>query len=176
LGPLHSITTCLRKSFDFSGRASRAEFWMHLALCFVVIILLQLFFTVTILPVKEFGTIEIDGVKTRYSLLSILGFFIPLLLSASMLAVTARRFQDYGWSGRWFRWMFYLVGLAVILAITAVLGAFVQNPTMFNASFYYGFMAIFPPFASVFWTFWIGFLPSSPGPNRYGPNPREVTP
>jgi uncharacterized membrane protein YhaH (DUF805 family) len=27
LTPLKSITTCLRKSFDFSGRATRAEFW-----------------------------------------------------------------------------------------------------------------------------------------------------
>jgi uncharacterized membrane protein YhaH (DUF805 family) len=27
LGPVEAITTCLRKSFDFSGRASRAEFW-----------------------------------------------------------------------------------------------------------------------------------------------------
>jgi uncharacterized membrane protein YhaH (DUF805 family) len=37
LGPIQSITTCLRKSFDFSGRATRAEFWWFapIAICVV---------------------------------------------------------------------------------------------------------------------------------------------
>jgi uncharacterized membrane protein YhaH (DUF805 family) len=31
------------------------------------------------------------------------------------------------------------------------------------------------PYASVLWTFWIGFVRPEPGANQYGPNPQEVT-
>jgi len=34
---------------------------------------------------------------------------------------------------------------------------------------------LFPPFASIIWTFWIGFVRPEPAPNTYGPNSQEVS-
>jgi uncharacterized membrane protein YhaH (DUF805 family) len=176
LRPNSHIGARIANFFLFSGRATRTEYWRHLALCFLVIVALQIFFVIVGYSMTTLEAIEINQIKTNYSLINIFGISAPLIISFSMLAVTARRFQDYGWSGRWFRWMFYLFGIALTLTLIAVIGVLLQRPALFNSSLYYGFMTVFPAFGSVFWTFWIGFLKPQAGPNSYGPNPREVTP
>jgi len=98
-----------------------------------------------------------------------------LLFCILMLACTARRFQDHGWSGRWFRWMMYLcwfvIGLILLFAIRAVFtgGAVLTSVPPWL------FLPLFPPFASIIWTFWIGFVRPEPAPNIYGPNSQEVS-
>ena len=95
---------------------------------------------------------------------------------ALMLPTVARRFQDHGWSGHWFRRIF-LLGLPCIVFGSAalVLGVLSNNDAIawlgFGLSFFAGFVA----YASVIWTFWIGFVRPEPGANAYGPLPGTST-
>jgi uncharacterized membrane protein YhaH (DUF805 family) len=74
---VESIKTCLNKYADFTGRASRSEFWWWVL--FVVVV--------------------------RYVLHHFLGFWIGTLFSCAVLipnlAVGARRLHDTGKSGWW---------------------------------------------------------------------------
>lgn len=101
LGPIKATTTCLRKSFDFSGRATRAEFWWFAP---VVIIFTALWFSsdriMTMFPL-HFGVLG--------SILVVL-FVVPFPL----YAVSVRRFRDAGhWA--WF---------PTLLPIWVVIGPF----------------------------------------------------
>jgi uncharacterized membrane protein YhaH (DUF805 family) len=98
------------------------------------------------------------------------------LISFLMLSTTARRFQDCGWSGRWFLWMFYLLIPAIALGIVTIIGTITNNAALAVFGFVAGFLALFPIYASIIWTFWIGFVRTEAGPNLYGPHPNEVTP
>ncbi len=71
-----SIETCFTKYTDFSGRATRSEFWWFQLLYFIVYII-----AFCIKPVLAF--------------IVILGFFLPLL------AVAIRRLHDTNRSGWW---------------------------------------------------------------------------
>ncbi|MGF6311992.1 uncharacterized membrane protein YhaH (DUF805 family) [Bradyrhizobium sp. i1.8.4] len=64
-----SIATCFRKFADFSGRASRAEFWWFLGFCLLVL-----------LAAHQFDT----------------AIYVAIAMALPLLAVTARRFHDSG--------------------------------------------------------------------------------
>ncbi len=71
-----AVSTCLRKYADFSGRASRSEFW---------------WFTLF-----EFGALILSALihEIAYEL-------VALALLLPVLAVSARRLHDIGKSGWW---------------------------------------------------------------------------
>ena len=61
MGPLDAIKTCLAKSFQFKGRASRAEFWWFACALFIITILaLAPHATVLSSPTLRHGGMEID--------------------------------------------------------------------------------------------------------------------
>lgn len=71
VGFVDAVTTCLRKYVDFSGRASRSEFW---------------YFTLAY------------GIASN---IPFIGAIISLALLLPSLAVSARRLHDTGKSGWW---------------------------------------------------------------------------
>ena len=87
-----SVTTCLRKYADFSGRAGRPEFWWFALFCLALSLVVQL----------------------------ILGDWIAMLVNLALLlpslAVGARRLHDMGKTG-WLQlvWLIPLVGWAVMI-------------------------------------------------------------
>ncbi len=72
--------------------------------------------------------------------------------------------------------MFYLLGIAVALVVVAIIGTLAQNSGLAFFGFIAGFLTLFPIYASIIWTFWIGFVKGEPGPNSYGPNPLDAAP
>ncbi len=83
-----SIFTCFRKSFDFRGRAQRAEYWWFAVFQIVL------------------------GLATSWSL--ILGSIVSWGLLLPILAVTARRLHDTGRTG-WLALIYVLNVLTVPL-------------------------------------------------------------
>lgn len=87
-----SVTICLRKYVDFSGRASRPEFWWFALFTFLV------------------------GLVVNAILGSWIGMLVNLALTLPSLAVGARRLHDMGKSG-WFQllWLIPFIGWAVMI-------------------------------------------------------------
>ena len=100
-----SIKTCLFKYVDFTGRASRAEFWYFTL------------FTILLSVVAEI----LDAALAGQSVWSYSGFFGPMssivtvVTTLPCLAVAARRLHDVGKSGWW--QLLYLTIIGTILLL-----------------------------------------------------------
>ncbi len=175
MGPVAAITDGLSNLNNFSGRSSRSAYWWMSGFTMVAITIFQrvsiALTGVDALPPQFEVTADHPLTQVFFSIFTV-SFLLVCLL---MLACTARRFQDHGWSGRWFRWMMYLcwfvIGLILLFASRA---AFTGGAVLTSVPPWL-FLLLFPPFASIVWTFWIGFVRPEPTPNIYGPNPQEVS-
>jgi uncharacterized membrane protein YhaH (DUF805 family) len=170
-----SLARFISSSFQFSGRASRSEYWKRFGKSVLVVCVFQ---WVVILAL--YLMIGSDAIATGPISLANMPLGAIILVSLGMicfltLSTTARRFQDHGWSGRWFQWMFYLLALAATCVAITVAGILMQNATFANAGFSMGFLTLFPIYASIIWTIWIGFVKADTGSNQYGPNPLEAS-
>lgn len=179
MGPVQTITTCLRKSFTFSGRASRSEFWwfvlsINLLIPIAGLVDYWLFGTGRYLFMYQEGNFQFeiftDGVFT---------LIFPVLSLISILTAAARRLHDNGRSGHWL--FLPLLLLLLLFMITPVMLA-LFGQAQGQATIMTGFPALIVTYLalSIFLgliaiLFWLA-SPSQPGPNRYGPNPVEVTP
>ena len=166
-----SVKTCLRKYADFSGRATRAEFWWWVL--------------ATILVSLAFSAIDsfISAISKAY-IYSPLGTIFALAVLLPDLAVTARRLHDIGKSGWWqLAWLAIGVLGAIPLIVGVVVGlvaAFGGNGSWVNMgepSFWLpisiGFVISFLIWAGIFiwWLVWM-VKQGQTGPNHYGPDPR----
>ena len=82
MGPVEAVTTCLRKYFDFKGRARRSEFWWFIA--FLVIVSVALTFISGLVPAVGYVSLV----------------FFLLMIIPEMAALT-RRLHDANHSGWW---------------------------------------------------------------------------
>ena len=177
--PREAIITCLKKSVSFKGRASRSEFWWFVPIGVLSPILLLMALSATGLHIL---------------------IVIPLIwLSAlPLFAVGSRRLQDTGEAGEdaYKPWAFFAI-FALLASFSFKSGGLVEDafasdtppdgPAGLAFTFVYfwggtvliGVLALIslvvfliqitPAFAQT-------LVPSQPGPNKYGPNPNEVTP
>ncbi len=155
MGPIRSIKTCLAKSFQFSGRASRSEFWW-----FTLILIIVLVGVLLLIDISALG-FDFEGTAAYAPVADTLGL---LTLPAGM-AATARRLRDLG-----------LPGWPAALALVATYAtSFI--PTTPSTTFAVGLDWISYVLSAVnLAVLFIAAFPSTPGPNRYGPPPSEVTP
>ena len=149
-----SIRTCFVKYFDFSGRASRPEFWWFFLFAFLAQAVLGL-----VLPGVAF-----------------------LVFISPFLAVSVRRFHDTGRSAWWL--MLYLasgLGSLILVAIGFVL-AFADDSFFTGVEIEAGDFAgfVIPLLLGLVTAFVCGILPlvfcaaaGTVGPNRYGPDPLQ---
>ncbi len=103
MGFIESVKTCFTKYTDFSGRASRSEFWYFTLFILIYFIVIG-FLSGIILGIQYPGMSdqEIDYFYDSFTIL----FVLPILLPS--LTVTARRFHDFGHSG-WIQIGFYFL-------------------------------------------------------------------
>jgi uncharacterized membrane protein YhaH (DUF805 family) len=179
LGPIQSIKTCIAKSFDYSGRTERAAFWW-----FVLAILLMAP-VVGLLDYAMFGKGTYvalrQGGQFRFQI-NAQGWFTALFVLLSILpfvAAMVRRMHDIDKSGYYLLSPFAAMLFALIVG-SIMFGLFGQSQG--SASLVYGAPALIITYAALPVLFSITALswwlssPSQLGPNRYGPNPLEVTP
>ncbi|MEE2759351.1 MAG: DUF805 domain-containing protein [Candidatus Thermoplasmatota archaeon] len=111
-----AVTSCFQKYFDFNGRASRSEYWFFY-LSYVIAVFTAMLGSIMVMMVSEslwaLSMIGYVGV--------ILGFIAP------MLAVTARRLHDVGYSGLWMLIAFVPFGSLVLLVFCLMEGEGHQN-------------------------------------------------
>lgn len=98
MGPAQAIRTCFAKSFQYSGRASRAEYWWFLPVGLFV-------------PVAALMLLNEANPDTP-TLLRGLVFFLTL---SPLMAVTRRRLTDTGEGSTWFETP--LMALVFVLAL-----------------------------------------------------------
>jgi|TARA_A100001037_G_C14716425_1_gene442725 uncharacterized membrane protein YhaH (DUF805 family) len=91
-----SIKICFKKFADFSGRASRSEFWWF-----------HLFYIIVIIVAAIFDSFYVDN-SQNMGPVELVSYLILLLPS---LAVTARRLHDVDKSGWWMLIALTLIGL-----------------------------------------------------------------
>jgi len=104
-----SIKTCFKKYFDYSGRATRAEYWWFQLLWWCVTI----FCTTTMFAAE-------DDAVGKFAMVIWLAFFVLTL--APNYCVSVRRLHDTGWSGRTFFWC--LLGISIGLIIVNIRNMF----------------------------------------------------
>ena len=102
LEPVQAVQICLKKFFDFTGRARRSEYWWFVL--FVMIVSMVFNFIGAVFP-----------------MVNILGLIVGLLLSIAQLAALTRRLHDTGRSGWWVLvyGLFMLVTYGALVAILA---------------------------------------------------------
>lgn len=177
-----SVKTCLRKYADFSGRATRAEFWWWVlvtALVSFVINAIESAFGIfggRLLPIPYF--IGIDPLSTIYTL--------AILLPG--LAVTVRRLHDIGRTG-WWQLVWIMIALAgfipvasgIALSVTSLISSGSGWNALGEPAFWIpvaiglGLSALVWLGLFVWWLIWM-VTPGQPGPNIYGPDPRVWPP
>lgn len=161
---MHWMILPLRRYFDFSGRSRRMEFWMF-QLFLIITNLAFLMIFMAGFPWAEMEgmstTVDVPVAQDQRSAEEVFAMFGPLFwlgLALVMLwglfvfipslAVTVRRLHDRDMSGWWYGGplLASFVPLVGVLALPVFLFVFVMM-----------------------------FLPGTPGPNRYGPDPKDPT-
>ena len=165
-----SVKTCLRKYADFSGRATRAEFWWWVL--------------ATVIASFVIGAVDgfINSLTGAYSF-SPLSTIFGLAVLLPDLAVTCRRLHDIGKSG-W--WQLVWVVMAIIGFIPVASGIAFSAISAYSSGSGWdslGELSFWIPIAIglaisvlvwlglfVWWLIWM-VRPSQPGPNVHGPDP-----
>lgn len=191
MGPGQAIGTCLRKSFTYSGRASRSEFWWFVlavlligsAVSILEMALFQPHQTATLqgsmsLPGGGSGTFQAYSGSFHGGPVSQV-FWLAALIP--LVAAGWRRLHDIGRPG----WQ-VLLPAAVTFAGGAILGIVLLGGPFFafpGLPFLGGLPAGL--IMLIYWVACVGLhvallvwlsRGSAPSSNSYGPNPLEVTP
>ena len=166
-----SVKQCLWKYADFSGRATRAEFWWWVLLA-------------TIGPIVFYGvagSIYASGDLVDALPFTLSGITFQLLTLFPSLAVTARRLHDLGRSG----WLSLLCYAGICLSsLTWALVAFLVVDVITSSGDLYDVISVlglilFIPVAVTVTAVCAAFVVSlaqqgHAGLNRFGPDPRAM--
>ncbi|QGZ95925.1 DUF805 domain-containing protein [Terricaulis silvestris] len=144
LSPIGYVQKCFRFYFNGKGRARRAEYWWWIL------------FTVALAFVASFIDVMAFGYNTYTSQPNnqVFNMIATLAVLSPSIAVTSRRFHDVGLSG----WL-----------VAAVFGVYLVAGMMMAAMMPLG-AVLFG--ATILVSLVITVIPSRPGPNQYGPNPK----
>lgn len=144
--PIGYVKKCLRLYFDGKGRARRAEYWWWTLFAVVVAV------AAYVIDAVLFGFNSFTGALNA----QIVSAIASLALAGPGISVMSRRLHDVGLSG-WLAAVFlvgYGVGSVLALEIP-MLG---------------GLIAL----AAIGAALVVALLPSKPGANQYGPNPKGI--
>ena len=109
-----AVVSVLTNWNNFSGRASRSEFWYFGLAAFLFSFL---FSTIISLIEIATGIVDIESGPEMGIVSIIFSLLLSLLLFVPSLSVTARRLQDRGWSGWWQLLYLTIVGALVIIVL-----------------------------------------------------------
>lgn len=112
------IETITKRYADFSGRASRSEYWYFVLFNFIISLVLYIPILMTMITMFEdpYAYLEPGAISPAMSIFSLLYTVYSLAIIIPSLALLARRLHDVGRSG----WSFLiclvpLVGVIVLL-------------------------------------------------------------
>jgi len=175
MGMRDAIRTCLGKYATFSGRASRPEYWW-----FVLFLVLGSI-SAAMLDGALFGGSVTEIAPGQFEARSEgpIGAIFALGMVLPALAAGWRRMHDTGRSGLYlFYPLIVMTGVTSFIALVSGLDALARGDIgaiLAGASGLVVAGGLFVLFISPLIVIWWLTRPSVPGPNRYGPNPHEVT-
>ena len=145
-----AVSVCFSKCFDFSGRATRSEFWWFYAFYFAVTVFMDVADSVT-------------GNTFQFAMLSL---FVSLTFTVPWITVTARRLHDIGKSGWWQLLIYFTIipGLCLsfgFLLAPQVIIAPIEDVLLGIAALIFAFSGFI---LNVIWY----IRPSQPGTNKWG--------
>lgn len=156
----------LRKYADFSGRASRREYWMFQLLNMLISYVLRAVLMIgQSLPLQDGTPDVVLVIFSGLGLLVTLGLFIP------NLAVSVRRLHDIGKSGK----LLFLNIIPFALVIPSIIFFYMIVDKTSQNLMPIGIIVIgicilsFLALTIMFLVF--NCMEGTPGPNKYGPNP-----
>lgn len=153
MGPVQAIKTCFAKSFQFSGRATRSEFWWF-TLFEVAVIMVSLW----ILDSWLYGV----DLNDEYAIAPATEF-VSLVFLAPTISVTMRRLQDCGWPS----WPAPIAIAGVY--VTSYIALIMREETWSWLSQVVTALLVLNVAILI-----AAVLPGKPGLNAHGPNPSEV--
>lgn len=114
MGPFNNITTALVKTFKFSGRASRSEYWWY-TLFYNVIFMVCGFLDVSMV----IGAAQQGGEQAvaALGLFDYTSIFACIITLPPMISLTVRRLHDAGFSGFWALLFFIPFGIFALLVL-----------------------------------------------------------
>jgi uncharacterized membrane protein YhaH (DUF805 family) len=166
----------LRRYADFSGRSRRLEFWLFVL--FQFLLYAGLFAILIGIIGAAAATGEVAGAGAAilgFAGFALIFFIVWLALLVPSLAVTVRRLHDSNRSGWWFG-VYFLLNIGMNIISGAMMTAMAQSSrspeelmvAMGGAFGLFGLIMF--GYALVLLVFF--FLDGTPGPNRYGPDPK----
>ena len=152
--------------FDFSGRASRGEFWWAYLAFFIVSTILFIVDGVIVGMIFGFTDNELLSI-TENEFLSTNGFFsniFSLVTFIGWISLTSRRLQDNGHSGWW--QLAYLSVIPTIFLWVFFISAD-GNPVLLSFSIIFTIITLALYILILVWL----ILPPTEDENKWGPNP-----
>jgi len=165
----------LRRYADFSGRSRRMEFWMwQLAKFLVSVIIWVLFFALAGGAILTAGDdpARLMAAGGTIMLLALVVMILALAIFIPDLAVTVRRLHDTDRRGWWI-----LAPLIPYLVLWVTIGTAVTSGArpeemMAGGVGIIGLICLLAVFVLVLMLLVFYFLDGTPGPNRFGPDPK----
>ena len=113
---LQAVLLGFQRFFDFTGRASRAEFWYWCLFWFLGVFFLYIFAIL-------YGSWFDPALKYTKSFLNFLGFWSIVLECVVIIPIAFRRLHDLNKSG-WYSILWYMVGALALMALTLIVHDF----------------------------------------------------
>jgi uncharacterized membrane protein YhaH (DUF805 family) len=114
MGPVTAISTIFAKTFTYSGRASRSEYWWYMLFYFIVCLICACFDTFTLIALIS---AQGEQALSPALLLKMTSFYAYIMLALPFLSVSVRRLHDAGFSGFWLLAYLIPIGGLVLLVI-----------------------------------------------------------
>ena len=152
--------------FDFSGRASRGEFWWAYLAFFIVSIILAIVDGVVVGIIFGFTDNELLSI-TESEFLSNNGFFsniFSLVTLIGWISLTSRRLQDNGHSG-WWQLSYFSIIPTIILWVFFISAD--GNPVLLSFSIIFTIITLALYILILVWL----ILPPTEDENKWGLNP-----
>ena len=152
--------------FDFSGRASRGEFWWAYLAFFIVSSILFVVDGVIVGMIFGFTDNELLSI-TENEFLSNNGFFsniFSLVTLIGWISLTSRRLQDNGHTGWWQLAYFSIIPTIILWVLFAVSDG---NPVLLSISIIFTMITLGLYILILIWL----ILPPTEDENRWGRNP-----
>ena len=152
--------------FDFSGRASRGEFWWTYLAFFIVSTILFIVDGVIVGMIFGFTDNELLSI-TENEFLSNNGFFsniFSLVTLIGWISLTSRRLQDNGHTG-WWQLAYFSIIPTIILWVFFISAD--GNPVLLSFSIIFTIITLALYILILVWL----ILPPTEDENKWGPNP-----
>lgn len=152
--------------FDFSGRASRGEFWWAYLAFFIVSTILFIVDGVIVGMIFGFTDNELLSI-TESEFLSTNGFFsniFSLVTLIGWISLTSRRLQDNGHTG-WWQLAYFSIIPTIILWVFFISAD--GNPVLLSFSIIFTIITLALYILILVWL----ILPPTEDENKWGPNP-----